>query len=159
LGIRHVGANVAELLAGSFNSIDELESANIEAIAAIEGIGPKIAESIKEFFGHHENKVLLEKLKAYGVSMKSEDVPRVNLPQTLLGKVFVLTGTLETLDRLEAEKLIKAHGGKTASSVSKKTSYVLAGLNPGSKLDKARDLGITIISEAEFRTLLQGGGQ
>ena len=159
LGIRHVGANVAELLVGRFNSIDDLDTASIEDIAAIEGIGTKIAESIKEFFAHAENRALLEKLREYGVSMKSEEAPKLNLPQILEGKVFVLTGTLETLDRLEAEKLIKAHGGKTTSSVSKKTSYVLAGLNPGSKLDKARELGITIISEAEFKALLQGGNQ
>ncbi len=157
LGIRHIGTTGAELLAEHFGSIDKLAGASAEEINAIEGIGPKIAQSIVEFFAEPGVKGLVEELRACGVSLADHSTSALaeKLPQTLSGKSFVLTGTLPTMDRLDAEKMIKARGGKISSSVSKKTDYVLVGGSPGSKLSKAQELGITVIDEAQFLSLLE----
>jgi DNA ligase (NAD+) len=153
LGIRHVGISIAELLASAYSSIDDLAQAQLEDLSKIDGIGEKIALTIVEFFQNKVNNDLIEKLKAAGVNPAS--IVKTATSQHLLGKTFVLTGTLSKYDRDLAEQLIKECGGKTSSSVSKKTSYVLAGNNPGSKLSKAQELGITVIDEAAFERILK----
>jgi DNA ligase (NAD+) len=160
LGIRHIGSTGAELLADHFGSIDALMAASADEINSIEGIGPKIAQSVVEFFAEPGVIKLIDELRACGVSLANTglNAPAEKLAQTLSGKTFVLTGTLSGMDRLDAEKSIKARGGKISSSVSKKTDYVLAGASPGSKLSKAQELGITVIDEEQFRTLLDEDG-
>jgi DNA ligase (NAD+) len=154
LGIRHVGSNVAELLAEHYSSMHEIMSAS--DLDSVEGVGPTIAEAVKDYFAQPVNRQLLEELEAAGVKMHADAQSRRRAaPQTLSGKTFVLTGTLPTMDRAVAEKLIKSHGGKVSSSVSKKTDYVLAGESAGSKLAKAQELGITVIDEAAFQQLLE----
>ncbi len=156
LGIRHVGTTGAEVLAEKFQSLEKLAAASAEDIAGIEGVGPAISVGVVEFFHHPQTAQLIQDLKEVGVSLENtatED--SAPLPQTLAGKSFVLTGTLETMDRDTAEKSIKRRGGKVSGSVSKKTDYVLVGASPGSKLAKAQELGITIIDEAQFRQLIE----
>ncbi len=151
LGIRHVGEATAKILAQKFKSFKKMRAANAEQFQEIDGIGQEMAKSLEEFFSNpeHEEEIdlLLEKLTP--VEPKAS-----TLSQNLAGKVFVLTGTLPSLDRSEAEKLIEDRGGKVSSSVSKKTDFVLAGEEAGSKLEKARTLGVRVIDEAEFRSLL-----
>jgi DNA ligase (NAD+) len=154
LGIRHVGASTAELLADGFGSVEKLQKAIAEELAEIEGVGQTIAEGIIEYFQQEENIRLMQKLKQAGVRMKDDTAAKAKLAPTLAGKTFVLTGTLETMDRDAAKKEIKSRGGKAASSVSKKTDYVIAGANPGSKLADAQELGITVIDERQFKELL-----
>jgi DNA ligase (NAD+) len=155
LGIRHVGASGAELLADHFGSIDKLMHASVDEISQIEGIGPTISEAVVEYFSHEESRKLIDELRELGLTLAQQDgAAAEKAPQTLMGKTFVLTGTLATLERDQAEKMIKAHGGKVTSSVSKKTDYVLAGASPGSKLTKAQELGITIIDEDGLKDLL-----
>jgi DNA ligase (NAD+) len=156
LGIRHVGTTMAETLADHYSSLQDIITAT--DLHSLEGFGPAVAEAIREFFSHEQNRELIQKLEAAGLNMKAEErAARPASPQNLAGKSFVLTGTLPTMDRAEAEKLIKAHGGKVSSSVSKKTDFVLAGESAGSKLDKAQELGITVIDEARFKELLNEG--
>jgi DNA ligase (NAD+) len=155
LGIRHVVASGAELLADHFGSIDKLMHASVDEISQIEGIGPTISEAVVEYFSHEESRKLIDELRELGLTLAQQDgAAAEKAPQTLMGKTFVLTGTLATLERDQAEKMIKAHGGKVTSSVSKKTDYVLAGASPGSKLTKAQELGITIIDEDGLKDLL-----
>jgi DNA ligase (NAD+) len=154
LGIRHVGSGGAELLAEHFHSLENLAEATEGEIEAIEGIGPTIAHSVKEFFEHSQNRQLIEDLRVLGVRLEDEGKPKESLAPTLSGKTFVITGTLTSMERKEAEQQIKRRGGKAASTVSKKTNYLVRGENPGSKLDRAQELGITILNEAEFRGLL-----
>jgi DNA ligase (NAD+) len=155
LGIRHVGAAGAELLAERFGSIDRLVEADAQTIAEIEGIGSKIAAAVVEYFAQEPNQKLLDELRAAGISMAYAESERTaKVAQTLVGKTFVLTGTLENMERSDAEKSIKARGGKISSSVSKKTDYVVVGASPGSKLARAQELGITVIDEAELQKLL-----
>lgn len=155
LGIRHVGASGAELLANHFGSLERLATASSEDIRHVEGIGPKIADAVVEFFKDPESNILIEELSKVGVKMESDrEAAGEALPQTLAGKTFVLTGTLPSMDRSDAEKAIKARGGKVSSSVSKKTDYVIAGASAGSKLARAQELGITVIDEAAFRKLI-----
>ncbi len=155
LGIRHVGASGAELLAEKFPSIAELSAASQEEVTAIEGIGPAIAQSVAEFFAQPEVKQTVSELQELGVRLFSDTTQVEKLAQTFASMTFVLTGTMETLDRSEAEKMIKARGGKVTSSVSKKTDYVVAGASAGSKLTKAGELGIKVIDEAQFRAMLE----
>jgi DNA ligase (NAD+) len=154
LGIRHVGSGGAELLAEHFHSLENLAEATEGEIEAIEGIGPTIAHSVKEFFEHSQNRQLIQDLRLLGVRLEDEGKPKESLAPTLSGKTFVITGTLASLERKEAEQQIKRRGGKVTSTVSKKTNYLVRGENPGSKLDRAQELGITILNEAEFRGLL-----
>jgi len=157
LGIRHVGSSGAELLADRFSSVEQLEAASAEEILSIDGMGPAIAQSVNEFFQSDLTKKLISDLRSLGVQMKvsdSEIQARSAIEKTLTGKVFVLTGTLETLDRAAAEKMIKDRGGKASGSVSKKTDYVVAGASAGSKLAKAQELGITVLDEAQFKELM-----
>lgn len=150
LGIRHVGERVAELLAERFPSLEALSHATVEELTALRGVGPQIAQSIVSFFRNEENQRLIAELAAVGVD------PRAGEPQAgpLSGKVFVFTGTLGGLTRDEAQRLVVSRGGRVASTVSRQVDYVVAGENPGSKLDRARELGIPVLTEAEFRRLI-----
>ena len=156
IGMRHVGANVAELLAQDFGSIQALATAPVEKIAEIPGIGPKIAESVHEFFSIPENVAVIERLRQAGVVLE-EEKPENELPQTLAGLTFVLTGTLEHFTRDEAGAQLKAMGAKVSGSVSKKTSFVVAGEAAGSKLTKAESLGVPVLDEAALQQILETG--
>ena len=156
IGMRHVGANVAELLAQEFGSIQALATAPVEKIAEIPGIGPKIAESVHEFFSIPENVAVIERLRQVGVVLE-EEKPENELPQTLAGLTFVLTGTLEHFTRDEAGAQLKAMGAKVSGSVSKKTSFVVAGEAAGSKLTKAESLGVPVLDEAALQQILETG--
>jgi DNA ligase (NAD+) len=154
LGIRHVGETVARLLAEQFGSLEAIEKADVTALAAVPGVGPEIADSVARFFRQDETKVVLEKLRQAGVAPPPE-APRVawaNSP--FAGKTVVFTGTLTGITRSEAEGAVRRLGGKTSSSVSKATSLVVAGESAGSKLTKAEELGVPVISEAEFRQMI-----
>lgn len=157
LSIRHVGGRVATVLADHFGSMDELQQASVEQLSEINEIGPTIAESVHRFLHSEYGEQVIEELRQFGLKMaedKAADGDEVQ--RTLEGKTFVVTGTLEHYSRDEAHQAIERHGGRASSSVSKKTDFVLAGEKAGSKLDKARDLGVRIISEEEFRALLNG---
>lgn len=151
LGIRHIGQKAGKLLAEHFGTMDKLIAATTEEIAEIEGFGLIMAESVTDFFSHPESIKLIEDLKALGINMESR---KEIVDMRFEGMTFVLTGTLSTYTRSEATKIIEAFGGKASSSVSKKTTYVLAGEDAGSKLKKANDLGVTVISEEEFAKLI-----
>jgi len=152
LGIRFVGERTAQLLAEEFGSIEAIEKATAEELERVEEVGPRISQSIIEFFAQPANRALIESLKAAGVLMTAEKKPR---SAHLAGLTFVLTGTLPTLTREEAKAKIEAEGGKAAAAVSKKTSYVVAGEEAGSKLDKARELKIPVLDEAGLLALLE----
>jgi DNA ligase (NAD+) len=155
LGITHVGDQYAELLAEHFNSIDALAKASQEDLLTISSIGPKIAESIVAFFRQKGNRRIIEKLRKAGVRLEREKVKEAKPEELpLAGLEFVLTGKLESFSRSEAEAKIKALGGKAGSDVTKRTSYVVVGADPGSKLAKAEKLGTKTINEAEFLKLL-----
>ena len=153
LGIRFVGVTVARDLARAFPSIDELADASEDDLTAIDSIGPRIARSLRSFFEEPENREMVRKLRDLGLSFRSEQ--RDTSSDKLAGKTFVLTGTLPTLKRSDAQGHIEKHGGKVTSSVSKKTDFVLAGDEAGSKLDKAKKLGISIISENDFFEMIK----
>ena len=161
LGILHVGEQYAELLAEQFHSIDQLAKASQEELSTIPSIGPKIAESIVAFFRQEGNKQIIKKLRKAGVKLEREKVKKAKPEELpLAGLEFVLTGKLDSFSRSEAEAKIKALGGKAGSDVTRKTSYVVAGTDPGSKLAKAEKLRVKTLSEAEFLDLLdQGGGK
>ncbi len=146
LGIRHVGESTAKLLAGHFQSIEPLFSAGIEDLEQIHEIGPEMAKSIHHFFQDEEHRRELRELLKY----LDPIVPKRRSGGIFTGKTIVLTGTLPSLSRSDATRIIEEHGGKVSGSVSKKTDYVLAGAEAGSKLDKARDLGVPVIDEAEL---------
>ncbi len=152
LGIRHVGETTAKDLAKAFGSLDALRNASEAEIAAVDGIGPRIAAAVHAFFRNPDQAALVDRLVEAG--LRTTDDREAPKGDAFAGKTVVLTGTLPTLTRSEAEALIEAHGGKTSGSVSKKTDYVLAGESAGSKLDKARALGIPIIDEPEFFRIL-----
>ena len=152
LGIRHIGAKAGKLLADHFKSMDNIINASVDDILEIDGFGAIMAESVVDYFSSSSAVELVERLKDAGVNMSSKTV--IN-DTRFEGMTFVLTGTLPTLKRSEASKIIESYGGKTSSSVSKKTTYVLAGEEAGSKLDKANSLGITVISEEEFLGMIK----
>ncbi len=154
MGIRHVGKTAAEILCDVYPDMDSLLNASLESLQEIPQIGPIMAKSIYETLHEPHNIELIHRLKTAGVEMKSASKPTSNLILHLAGMSFVLTGTLSNLSREEASALIKSKGGKITSSVSKSTSYVVAGESPGSKLDKAKSLGIPILNEKEFDILL-----
>ena len=152
-GIRHVGVKAAKILAKTYNNIDNLAEADVENLSQVEEIGPIVANSIREFFEQEQTKDLISRLKQAGVNtqrLKEDDED-----ERFTGKTFVLTGSLENFSREEASNIIEKFGGKTSSSVSKKTSYVLAGEDAGSKLTKAQNLGVTIITEQEFADMIK----
>ncbi len=152
LGIRYVGERTAELLAQEFGSIDAVMAANAQELERVEEVGPRISEAILEFFSRPANRVLVEKLKEAGVEMTAEKKQRTS---QLEGFTFVLTGTLPNLTRDEAKQKIEAAGGKVSGSVSKKTSYLVAGEEAGSKLEKAQELKVPILDEAGLLKLLE----
>ncbi len=153
LGIRHVGGETAELLASNFGGVDRLAKASQEELASIPAIGPKIAESVHGFFQQESNLRVIDKLRKAGVRLEEEAVGRKELP--LVGQEFVITGKLGGFTRSEAETRIKALGGSTSSTMTKKTTYLVVGTDAGSKLDKARALGTALLSEEEFLQLIQ----
>jgi DNA ligase (NAD+) len=152
LGIPEVGTTVARQLARHFGSLSALRAADGEALQAVDGVGPKMAEAIAGFFGEPHNRRLLDEL------LDGRVVPRESEPERRMGPLeglaFVLTGGLERLTRDEAREAIERRGGRVTASVSRKTDYVVAGADPGSKLDRAEELGVTVLDEAGFERLL-----
>jgi DNA ligase (NAD+) len=155
LGIRHVGGETAVLLAGHFGSIDALANASLEELEAVPTIGPKTAQSVYEYFQDEQNRALVEKLRAAGVRLEGATAAREG---PLLGSTFVVTGSLTRWSRNEVESLIKSFGGAVGSSVTKKTSYLVAGESPGSKLVKAQEYNVPVLDEEGFEKLLQDSG-
>ena len=154
LGIRMIGEHASEILARHFGSLEKLAAATTEELAAIYDIGLTTAEHIVAFFGQAETTELLSKLKAAGIEPSADEF--APLADTFRGKSFVFTGTLTTMTRGDAEGLVKKLGGRASSSVSKQTDYVVAGDNAGSKLEKARTLGVAVLAESEFQALAAG---
>ena len=152
LGIRHIGGETAELLAGEFHSVDALAEASRERLISIDTVGPKIADSIIVFFHQETNRNIIRRLREAGVKLEEKPAKVEAMP--LAGMEFVLTGTLDAFSRQEAEEKIKDLGGTAGSSVTRKTTYLVVGADPGSKLDRARSLGTRIINETEFLQLL-----
>jgi DNA ligase (NAD+) len=157
LGVPNVGSHLSQVLAAAMGSLDRIEAAEVEELEAIEEIGPVVAHGIHEFFRREATQALLKKLRAAGVNMETQRAAAAEGPD-LAGKTFVLTGTLPGYSRNEAKELIQTRGGRVTVSVSSKTDYVVVGDDPGSKLDKARELGVTTLDEAEFEKLLGIGG-
>lgn len=155
LGIRHVGERTAALLVDRFHSIDRLMEASLEEINSVAGIGEVVADSIYRYFREDHNRAILEKFRAAGLKM-AEEVTNSTGPSPLVGKTFVLTGRLETLTRPQAEERLRRAGATVTGSVSKKTNFVVAGADAGSKADRANELGVPIISEAEMLAMLEG---
>lgn len=153
LNIRHVGSSTAELLAEHFGDMEAIAKASVEELDEIEGVGPELAASIHQFFNSDAGRKTWQALRDVGVNMK-EPKRRVSGDQPLAGKTLVVTGTLEKFSRSEIEKLIKELGGKAAGSVSKKTDFLVCGEDAGSKLDKAKELGVKVLSEGEFLKLV-----
>jgi DNA ligase (NAD+) len=151
LGIRHVGEHTAKVLVGHMKSLDKIMSTSKEELMQIKEIGPEVAASIVQFFTQQTNKEVLTRLKNAGISLEPKEIKK---DVKLQGKTFVFTGTLERFSRSEAEKIVESMGGKASSSLSTKTDYVVAGESPGSKCEKAKELGITIINEDEFNNML-----
>jgi DNA ligase (NAD+) len=156
LGIRHVGEATAKDLARHFGSLDAIMDASVEQLLQVPDVGPVVAQSIRTFFEQPHNREVVEQLRACGVHWEEgEPSPAAQLP--LAGKTVVLTGTLPTLSREQAKELLEAAGAKVAGSVSKKTDYVVAGAEAGSKLDKARELGVAVLDQDGLLRLLEAG--
>ena len=153
LGIRHVGVKTAKLLAKTYGTMDKLMEASYESLCIREEVGKIIAKSVYEFFRENQTMDLINKLKEYGINMEAE--VNEEMDDRFAGQIFVLTGTLEKYSRDEASEIIEKFGGKTSGTVSKKTTYVLAGESAGSKLKKAQDLGVKIITEQEFEEMVK----
>jgi len=156
LGIRHVGEATAKELAKHFGTLDAIMDAPLDALLHVNDVGPIVAQSIRTFFDQAHNREVVEQLRACGVHWP-EGEPASTGPKPLVGKTFVITGTLPTLGRDAAKDLIESAGGKVSGSVSKKTSYVVAGTEAGSKLDKAQELGVAILDEAALRQMIDAG--
>ena len=155
LGIRHVGEKVAGTLARYFRTMDAILDAAVETLQTAPEIGPVVAESVRSFAGEPHNRAVVAKLAAAGVNMASQQPePAASTAGALSGKTFVLTGTLRDMSRDEAAVAIEAQGGKVSGSVSRKTTYLVVGEDAGSKLDKARGLGVPVLTEEEFRALI-----
>jgi DNA ligase (NAD+) len=158
LSIRHVGPTAARALATEFGSLDVIASASEEQLAAVDGVGPTIAASVVDWFGVDWHRAIVDKWRAAGVRMEEEGFdPTGAKPRLLAGVTVVITGSLQELSRDEAAEAVRAAGGKVTGSVSKKTGFVVAGDNPGSKYDKAIEVGVPVLDEAGFRTLLAEG--
>ncbi|MEO8566835.1 MAG: NAD-dependent DNA ligase LigA, partial [Betaproteobacteria bacterium] len=155
LGIRHVGETTAKDLARHFGNLDALEGADEASLLEVHDVGPVLAQSIHQFFAEAHNREVIAQLRAAGVHWPETALQRAPAGK-FAGLVFVLTGSLPTMSRDEAKALIEAQGGKVAGSVSKKTSYVVAGADPGSKLDRAVELGVPVLDEAQFKALTEG---
>jgi len=158
LGIRHVGERGAQVLAGAFGSVDAIAQAPAAQLEQTHEIGPVLAESVRAWFDAPANQQLLQRLRQKGVRLDATDAERARASASgpLTGKTYVLTGTLATMTREEASEAIERLGGKVAGSVSKKTTAVVAGADPGSKADKAQALGIPVLDEGAFRQLVAG---
>ncbi len=154
LGIRGIGERGAALIARTFGAMEHVMAADAEELAKIDSVGGVMAASVTEYFADRENRAEVERLRALGVEMVSLEEP---VGEAFAGKIFVLTGTLPTLTRAEAKAKIEAQGGKVSSSVSKKTDYVVAGEEAGSKLTKAQQLGLRVLDEAGLLALLENG--
>jgi len=154
LGIRFVGERTAQLLADAFGSMDDLMKASTEELEAVHEVGPRVAQAIREFFDEPTNRELVKRLRAAGLTFAGEKKRQISA--ALAGKTFVLTGTLAGMSRDEAKEKIEAAGGRVSGSVSKKTDYVVAGEEAGSKLDKARELGVPVLNEAQLLAMLGG---
>lgn len=154
LGIRHIGTKSAKTLAKKYKSIKNLQNASLEDLIETDDVGEITAKSIYEFFAQEQTKDLLKKLENAGVNMQNDNEEQIE-DDRFYGKIFVLTGSLEKYTRDEASKIIENYGGKTSNSVSKKTSYVLAGEEAGNKLTKAQELGVEIITEDQFETMIK----
>ena len=157
LGIRQVGEATAKDLAKHFGALDRVMDASVEQLLEVNDVGPIVAQSIRTFFEQPHNREVVEQLRAAGIGWDEHEGEDYTSPKPLAGKTLVLTGTLPTLSRDEAKELIEAAGGKVSGSVSKKTHFVVAGEEAGSKLDKARELGVPVLDEAALRALLEGG--
>jgi DNA ligase (NAD+) len=155
LGIRHVGEATAKDLARHFGKLDAIMEASEEQLLEVPDVGPVVAQSIHLFFQQPHNREVVEQLRACGVTWE-EGEPAARAPKPLAGKTVVLTGTLPTLTRDEAKDMLETAGAKVAGSVSKKTDYVIAGAEAGSKLDKARELDVTVLDEQGLKDLLDG---
>jgi DNA ligase (NAD+) len=149
-----VGESTAKALARHFGTLEGMLAADEAALARVEDIGPIVAASIAQFFRQAHNREVVEQLRAAGITWK-EGEPAAVVTSAIAGKIFVLTGTLPTLAREDAKEMIEAQGGKVSGSVSKKTDYVVAGAEPGSKLAKAEELGVKVIDEQALKTLLE----
>lgn len=158
LGIRFVGTKAAEVLAGAFGSMEKLACANSEELAALEGIGPRIGASVASFFSDPQNKIMIGKLESAGVNMNEPRPAGIGKEGPLAGKKIVFTGELSSMARSEAQALLKENGGIPVESVSGKTDYVVVGANPGSKAQKARELGVEILDEESFFRMLGRAG-
>jgi DNA ligase (NAD+) len=156
LGIRHIGIHAARLLVQAFGSWERLATTPTEKVAETHGVGPVVAESLRNFLADKENTALVKRLQASGLRFEEKTAGG---PRPLAGKKFVLTGTLEHYSREQAAELLVSLGGSVSSSVSKKTDFVVAGASPGSKHDRARELGVKILDEKEFKRLIAGGTQ
>ncbi len=156
LGIRHVGEATAKDLARHFGGLDAIMAASVEQLLEVNDVGPIVAEAIHTFFAQPHNREVVEQLRACGVTWE-EGAPAERATLPLAGLTVVITGTLPTLSRDEAKDLLEAAGAKVAGSVSKKTHYVVAGAEAGSKLTKAQDLGVPVLDEDGLRALLQQG--
>ena len=154
LDIRHVGERYSKILANHFRTIEKLSQASAEELVAIHEIGEKVAESVYEYFRDERNQEMIGRLKQAGVNMEVDSEASTALDERFVGKIFVLTGKMENYTRGEAAKIIEERGGRVSSSVSKKTDYVLAGEKAGSKLAKAESLGVEIIDENVFTSLI-----
>ena len=153
LGIRNVGESTAKALARHFGKLDSIMDATLEQLTGVADVGPIVALSLRTFFDQPHNREVVEQLRACGLIWE-EGEPVAGATQPLSGKTFVITGTLPTLSRDEAKDLLEAAGAKVAGSVSKKTNYLVAGAEAGSKLDKARELGVVVLDEDGLRALL-----
>lgn len=155
LGIRFVGERTAVFLAEAFGSLDTMQEAGIEDLQRAEEVGPKVAESIRQFFREPRNRELVKKLRDAGLQFEYQIKKKTRGP--LAGLTFVITGSLPNLSREDAKALIETAGGKVSSAVSRKTSFVVAGADPGSKLDKARELGVRIVDEGGLLDMIKVG--
>ena len=153
LSIKLIGKETADLIANEFPTLDAIKNATVDDLVKIDGIGEKAAKSIVDFFSNENNQIILNKLQEYGVNPQGSAFEKIS--NIFEGKTFVITGTLSQPRNIFEEK-IKKLGGKTSSSVSKKTSYLLAGENAGSKFDKASSLGVIILTEEDFEALSKG---
>jgi DNA ligase (NAD+) len=151
LGIRHVGEHVANVLARTFKTLKALMSASADELMAVEEIGPQVSHSVRAFFGNPENQKNISRMLEANVTIEAEEA---ETRHALGGKTFVLTGALESMTRSQAKARIEALGGQVSSSVSRKVTYIVAGQEPGSKLHKAKELGVTILDERAFTECL-----